>query len=195
MIIFGASGHGKVIASALENVVSFFFDDNPPGGTFCDVVVQEYDPKYQPKELLVIAIGDNKIRKTVAEKVTHSFGIVQAISAEVDISVVVGKGSQIIHGAIIQADSKIGNHSIINTGASVDHDCSIGDYCHIAPQVTLCGNVTVGEGTIVGAGSTVIPGITIGKWCKIGAGSVVTKNIPDHSIAVGNPARIIKTNG
>ncbi len=44
----------------------------------------------------------------------------------------------------------------------------------------------------IGANSVVLPGITIGKRCQIGAGSVVTKDIPPFSIAVGNPARIIK---
>lgn len=45
----------------------------------------------------------------------------------------------------------------------------------------------------VGANSVVLPGITIGKRSQVGAGSVVTKDIPPFSIAVGNPARVIKT--
>ena len=39
---------------------------------------------------------------------------------------------------------------------------------------------------------TILPGVIIGKKCVVGAGSIVTKSIPDYSIAVGNPARIIK---
>ncbi|WP_394746704.1 acyltransferase [Spongiimicrobium salis] len=51
---------------------------------------------------------------------------------------------------------------------------------------------TIEEEAHIGANSVVLAGVTIGKRCQIGAGSVVTKNIPPFSIAVGNPARVIK---
>lgn len=51
---------------------------------------------------------------------------------------------------------------------------TIGDNCWIAANVTICGGVTIGEGSV------------------IGAGSVVTKDIPPHSLAVGNPCRVIR---
>lgn len=51
--------------------------------------------------------------------------------------------------------------------------------------------VKIGDNTFIGANSTVMIGITIGKHCIIGAGSVVTKDIPDFSVAVGIPAKII----
>ena len=44
----------------------------------------------------------------------------------------------------------------------------------------------------IGANAVIVAGVHIGKRCQIGAGSVVTKNIPDYSVAVGNPAKIIK---
>ena len=44
----------------------------------------------------------------------------------------------------------------------------------------------------IGANSVVLAGVTVGKRCQIGAGSVVTKDIPPYSVAVGNPARVIK---
>lgn len=52
--------------------------------------------------------------------------------------------------------------------------------------------INVKEGTWIGEKAIILPGVTIGKKCIIGAGSVVTKNIPDYSIAVGNPAKVIK---
>lgn len=52
--------------------------------------------------------------------------------------------------------------------------------------------ITVGNDVWIGAGATVLPGITIGNNCVIGAGSVVTKDIPDDSVAVGNPCRVIR---
>lgn len=53
------------------------------------------------------------------------------------------------------------------------------------------GKIVVGEGSFIGANATIMPGVRIGKHCVIGAGAVVTKNIPDYSVAVGVPARVI----
>ena len=52
--------------------------------------------------------------------------------------------------------------------------------------------VTIGRESHIGANSVVVAGVTIGERCQIGAGSVVTKDIPSYSVAVGNPARVIK---
>lgn len=52
--------------------------------------------------------------------------------------------------------------------------------------------ITIGDDCWIGGGAIICPGVTIGNRCVIGAGAVVTKNIPDDSLAVGNPARIIK---
>jgi len=53
------------------------------------------------------------------------------------------------------------------------------------------GGVRVGAYTFVGAGSAVLPGVTIGKGCLIGAGTLVTKDVPDYSIVVGRPGKIV----
>ncbi len=52
--------------------------------------------------------------------------------------------------------------------------------------------VTIGDDCWIGGNSVICPGVTIGKGCVIGAGSVVTKDIPDNSLAVGNPAKVIR---
>lgn len=52
--------------------------------------------------------------------------------------------------------------------------------------------VTIGNDCWIGGGSIILPGITIGNGCVIGAGSVVTKDIPENSLAVGNPAKVIR---
>jgi maltose O-acetyltransferase len=52
--------------------------------------------------------------------------------------------------------------------------------------------VTIGDDCWIGGGAIICPGVTIGNRCVIGAGAVVTKDIPDDSLAVGNPARVIR---
>lgn len=88
---------------------------------------------------------------------------------------------------------------------------TIGDDCFIGPNVsiyTACHStdpqerntrqewalpVTIGDGCWIGGSVTILPGVTIGDGCTIGAGSVVVKDIPAHSVAVGNPCRVVKT--
>lgn len=52
--------------------------------------------------------------------------------------------------------------------------------------------ITVGNNVWIGAHVCVLPGVTIGDNCVIGAGSVVTKDIPDHSLAFGNPCKVVR---
>lgn len=52
--------------------------------------------------------------------------------------------------------------------------------------------VIIGDDCWIGGNTTIMPGVTIGKGCTIGAGSVVTKDIPDFSVAIGSPAKVVK---
>lgn len=53
--------------------------------------------------------------------------------------------------------------------------------------------IVIGHDSWIGGNSSIMAGVTIGKGCTVGAGSVVTRDLPDWSVAVGNPARVIKT--
>lgn len=59
-------------------------------------------------------------------------------------------------------------------------------------QPLKCAPVKIGQGCWIGEAVTILPGVEIGAKCVIGGGSVVTKSIPAYSLAVGNPARVIK---
>ena len=53
------------------------------------------------------------------------------------------------------------------------------------------GQTRVCYGAALGAGSVVVTGVTIGRWALVGAGSVVTRDMPEHAVVVGNPARVV----
>ncbi len=80
----------------------------------------------------------------------------------------------------------------MNHKASVDHECQVGSGVHLAPAATLCGLVSVGDAAMVGTNATVLPRVKIGQCATVGAGAVVTKDVPDHAVVVGNPARVIR---
>lgn len=195
-LLYGASGHAKVICSIFESmnvIVESIFDDNNRNKLLNNYkVINGYDSKYEADLPILISIGDNMIRKRISERVSHSFSKAIHSTSIIDDISNVGLGTAIFHSVTIQRDAIIGKHCIINTNASVDHDCLIEDFVHISPSATLCGNVKVGEGTQIGAGATIIPNIKIGNWCVIGAGSVIINDIPDFSVVVGTPGKVIK---
>jgi len=195
MLIYGAGGHAKVIISILKATgieIDGIFDEDLSKEKLSGIAIRHsYNSNILPDKKLIIAIGNNMIRRKISERINHEFGSVIHPSAIVDESVKIREGTCIMHNTVIQADAVIGKHVIINTSASIDHDCNVEDFVHIAPGVVLAGGVHIAENTLVGIGSFIAPGISIGKNCLIGIGSVVTKNIPDGVTVRGNPARII----
>ena len=194
MILFGASGHAKVILDILFlNRVSVekIIDDHPSFEELFKIPVEKNTADFEGLEA-IISIGNNGIRKSIAEK--YSLHYQKAIHPKSTISQFseIGEGTVVMAGAVINADAIIGNHCIVNTGATVDHDCVVEDYCHVAPGVHISGGTHVGEGTWIGVGSSVIQCLNIGKNCMIGAGSVVVKDVPDNVTALGCPAKVIK---
>lgn len=196
VIFIGAGGHAKVLASIIEASSAELiavFDPDPTKTDFNGILnIGEYNPSIHPEAKLLIAVGDNKVRKKISQKVVHNFTTAIHSSAQIDHMTQLGVGVQIMPCVVVNRDTSIGQHTIINSNATVEHDCKIGDFVHIAPGATLCGGVSVGEGTLVGANATVLPNCTIGKNVTIGAGTVVTKNIPNNTIVTGVPGKITK---
>ncbi len=81
----------------------------------------------------------------------------------------------------------IGNDVTLSNCRILLHDASIVRDLHCS----RIGKVTIGDKVFIGAEAIVLPNVKIGNKVIIGAGTVVTKDIPDNSVAVGNPARII----
>lgn len=198
MLLYGASGHAKVIIDCLlskDIEISGVFDDDATKKMLLSYkIVGKYDVDFLPSDKIIISIGDNLIRKRISKSIIHEFGNAINSTAVISNFAKIGKGNVIFQNAVIQSCVEIKNHVIVNTASCIDHDCILDSYVHLSPNATLCGNVSVGEGTHIGAGSVVIPNIKIGKWCIIGAGSVIINDIPDFSIVVGNPGKIIKSN-
>jgi sugar O-acyltransferase (sialic acid O-acetyltransferase NeuD family) len=197
IILQGGGEHARVVLDSLVSSgkrVTALFDPKYTGSLMGVEQRGTYDAHFQPSARVIVAIGDNTLRRKVVGITTHAFATCVDRTALVSKHAAIGEGSMILQGAIVQAQTEVGNHVILNTGCQVDHDCNISDYVHIAPGAVLCGTVQVGEGTLVGAGAVILPGKKIGSWVTIGAGAVVIDDVPDYAVVVGNPGRIIKYN-
>ena len=119
------------------------------------------------------------------------------------------------HGflCVFGSNITIGNNFFANYNVQLldPNRIEIGDDVLLAPNVIVCtaGHpvdpalraqgleyakpIKIGNGVWVGAGAIILPGVTIGDHSVIGAGAVVNRDIPANCVAVGNPARVIKT--
>lgn len=148
---------------------------------------------------LILGVGQlvgQNIRMMLFEKLKaqgFSFKTLVHPTAWIDPTARLGEGVQIMAGAIVQTDSLIEDNAIINTRASIDHDCKIGRHVHIAPGANICGGVEVRNEVFVGSGATIIQYLQLGECSVLGAGATLLRNLPPHSMAIGVPARIVKT--
>ena len=102
-----------------------------------------------------------------------------------------GEGTVICAGALVGARARLGRLACVNKGAIVGHHDELADYVTLGPGSTLCGNVTVEAGAFVGAGAVVNHKISIGANAVVGSGSVVRRDVPEHTLVAGNPAKVI----
>ncbi|MCC5929809.1 MAG: acetyltransferase [Cyclobacteriaceae bacterium] len=196
MILYGAGGHARVLLDCLLSVgenIPLIFDDDPEKTQLMGIEVHNhYSGIMHQYDKIIIAIGDNRTRKKISEKIEHRPGSLSHSSAIISPFAYIGEGTVVLQGAIVQAGAVIGRHVIINTGAMIDHDCIIGDYTHVGPGSVICGGVKIDEGVLIGAGAVVKPSIEIGSWSILGAGAVVVKNVIRQAVVAGNPAKALK---
>jgi UDP-2-acetamido-3-amino-2,3-dideoxy-glucuronate N-acetyltransferase len=116
----------------------------------------------------------------------------------------IGNNCNINAFCFIENDVSIGDNVTVKCGVYVWDGVTLEDDVHIGPAVVFTNDqyprskhtfnlvrTVVKKGASIGANATLIPGITIGDYALIGSGSVVTKNVPNNTLWVGNPARQI----
>lgn len=200
IVLLGASGHAKVIIDMLHiekrecNI--FLLDDNEEvqGKYILGHMVMgriEECLKYRDCQF-VIAIGNNHIRRKIAEKYDLDYASVIHKTAIIADDVTIGKGTVVMAGAIINSGASVGKHCIVNTASTIDHDGRLDNYVHLSPGTHLGGTVTIGAESWLGVGSCCKNNVCIGEKVVVGAGGVVVRDIVESGTYVGVPVRKIK---
>ncbi len=204
VFVYGAGGHGKVIADMLlvGRVAGFagFVDDDETNKGRAILGFRVLGGAGWLKEQaavadieVVLGIGDNSARRVIADRCRAWGAVLRTTlhpSAVVARSAKLGAGTVVMAHATINPDAELGEGAIVNTGAVVEHDVRAGNYVHLSPNSTMGGAASIGELSLLGTGGVILPGVNVGSRTIIGAGAVVAEALPDNVVAVGVPARI-----
>lgn len=176
----------KLLLSDLER--QYYYDGNKDRlPTFFGVIKRSFNPRFTPVLLWRIShnlyvLGLTPIAKLISLLNFIIFGI------EIGLRCEIGEGLYLPHtvGTVIGAN-KIGRNVVIFQGVTLGaKEIDIGYQADKRPLI--------GDHVVIGSGAKVLGGIKIGNNVIIGANAVVTKSLPDNVVAVGIPARIIRTN-
>jgi sugar O-acyltransferase (sialic acid O-acetyltransferase NeuD family) len=208
LIIIGAGGLGREVASIVENLKDFdlkgYIDDDPLvpevikgyrvlGKT--DIITKEMAATYS----FVLAIGNPRAKEKIINKlkgfdlkfpnIVHSGATIQDKG-----SLEIGKGNIICNGTILTTDIQIGDFNLLNLLCTVGHNVRIENYCSIMPSVNISGGVHLKDLVYIGTGAKLIKSARIDKGAVIGAGAVINSNVESYATYVGIPGKKI-TNG
>ncbi len=199
LLIFGAGGHGRVVADAALQA-----------GQWPHVLASDRDPARCGGELLAgvallpaaealraataihVAIGNAASREREVAALAGRLTSVAHPRATISQFARLGAGCFVAAQAVVAPHATLGISVIVNHGAVVDHDVMIGDFSHIAPLVALGGGVQIGRRVLVGSGTTVLPGVHIADDVVVGAGAVVADHLSEPGVYAGVPARRLK---
>jgi len=208
LIVFGASGHARVIIDAARlagwEVVGVIdpglstgagVEGAPWLGSEADLA--EIIARF-PEASAIAGGGDWRIRERVAAAVGNCspglpFATVIHPRATISPSALVGAGTFIAANAAVNCGCRIGAHVVVNTCAGVDHDVILEDFSFVGPNAALAGSVRVGRRAFIGVGASVLPNLRIGDGAILGGGSTAVTDIPPGATYAGVPARPLRS--
>lgn len=213
LLIFGGSGIGMIAASIAHDLgyydtIGFLNDMVPVGsriGRFANFPVlgkTEHYIKYLADNEVDFFVSyiDMQYEKRVYDKIT-SFEIpIERYATLIHPTAILPRGFCEIGFGVLMAplsqlspDTKIGDNCMLLANCMVGHNSTLDRFAHVATNGVVGANVHLGKAVHVGSNATIREKIKIGDFVLIGSGSVVLSDVPDNTIVVGNPARVLRT--
>ena len=208
--VYGKGGLGHEIyelalrineAKALFSEI-VFVDDNAdceadPGTGARVMTFEAARAAYGPDEIVfAIGIGEPLVRHTVYVKIKEA-GYRMATLVHPGVTI---PASSCVEGAIIckyvfvSCNTVIGPNSLLLPLVCVGHDCVFGESCVVASGAQIAGSVKFGDRVYIGMSTAVKENMTVGSDSIVSMSSSVVRDIPENVIALGNPARPMRTN-
>lgn len=198
VLVFGAGGHGRVVAEAVQSSgarVEGFVDDGLAAGTLVlglPVLGSSSWLSLQAPRVIALAVGDNRRREDLSvmlEAQGHTLGTFIHHTAWISPTATLDAGTIVMARVVVNAEARVGRGVILNTGCIVEHECTVADFAHLSPSATLGGRASVGLRSHIGIGATLLHLARVGDDCVVGGGAVVLKELASGLTAVGVPAR------
>lgn len=201
MILVGAGGHALSLAEFAASEITGYLDSKPNEALMFPFLGDD------DEALKIAANGETfhfsyiysglpvmeKRRQLIEKYKTWGcrFKSLVAPSAIVSRNSVIGEGSAIMQGAIINR-AVVGENCVVNSGAIIEHDCVIGQNSFIGPGAVIGGFTVIGENCFIGLGARIANGVKIGSNISVAMGAVVMKDLTEPGIYHGSPLRCFK---
>ena len=148
----------------------------------------------QPDEVFVVANGDPAIKAKLVRKIQQAGGSLLSVihpTCYVAKSATVGEGAILCPFAFVGPYAVLAPHVTLNVSAGCGHNARIGSFTVLSPYSSAAGAANLGEGVFLGSYAFVAPEKTIGNHSKLSAGAFALADVPEKSLAIGNPARVL----
>jgi sugar O-acyltransferase (sialic acid O-acetyltransferase NeuD family) len=206
--VVGASDLAKVVIDLVEKagvyeIAGLVDERRQVGESFygCRVLGRDADiaaiAKQHSLGALAIAIGDNWRRHLVAERLGGlaprlEFPALVHPSAVLARGASLGAGAIAGPGAVVGGDARVGRFAYLAFHASVGENGRVGDFATLGSSAAMAGSAALGAFSVLAIGAAVIHGVSIGEHSVVGAGATVVRDLPDHVVAVGTPAAVLR---
>lgn len=209
LVLIGGGGHCKAVidvALSCNRQILGIIDNAISTGECivgvpvigCDNDIKDLITEYGDNIEFIVTVGQIKsplVRKKLADAITELGGTlaepVIASTAHIAIGAKIGRGTVVMHNAVVNTEAKIGENCIINTGAIIEHDTTIGDFTHISTGAIVNGVSHIGDECFIGSHATIANVKSITTGTIIGAGTVVINDITQAGTYCGIPAKLI----